>query len=171
MTTEESIKLKRLFEIYEQPLYRIAYAVLKNQHLAEDAVSDAFMKIIDKLSRLGEPNSAETKNYMIKVIRSTAITQYRKNKRYIEKNLSEEVILTEIPDRYTDVEDEAMERIPSELPDYLDENERKLLILRCVQGLSWKETAECLVVSEVTARKRFERIKKKIISRKGGKIL
>lgn len=48
MTNEESDKLKRLYEFYEQPMYRIAFSVLHNSELAEDAVSDAFERIIKK---------------------------------------------------------------------------------------------------------------------------
>ena len=46
MTNAETEKLNKLYEIYEQPMYRIAFSVLKNSSDAEDAVSDAFMNII-----------------------------------------------------------------------------------------------------------------------------
>ena len=46
MTYEDSQKLHSLYELYEQPMYRIAFAVLHSSSLAEDAVSDAFVTVI-----------------------------------------------------------------------------------------------------------------------------
>ena len=81
MTQENSEKLKALYEVYEQPMYRIAYAVLHDQGLAEDAVSEAFLRLIGKLHKLSDCNSDRTKNYIIKVIKSTSINIYRRNKK------------------------------------------------------------------------------------------
>ena len=39
-------KIEQLYTIYEQPMYRIAYAILKNEWQAEDAVSDSFEKLL-----------------------------------------------------------------------------------------------------------------------------
>lgn len=36
-------KLDQLYALYEQPMYRIAYAILHHTEQAEDAVSDAFL--------------------------------------------------------------------------------------------------------------------------------
>ena len=57
MDRKDSLKLQRLYELYEQPMYRIAFAVLRSSGLAEDAVSDAFVRIIKKLDRIGEADS------------------------------------------------------------------------------------------------------------------
>ena len=73
MTNDESIKLKSLYEIYEQPMYRIAYAVLHDEGLAEDAVSEAFIRIMHRISKLGDCQSEKTKAYIVKVIKSTSI--------------------------------------------------------------------------------------------------
>ncbi|HOH87028.1 sigma factor [Ruminococcus sp.] len=83
MTQENSEKLSALYEVYEQPMYRIAFAVLHDQGLAEDAVSEAFLRLIGKLQKLGDCNSDRTKNYIIKVIKSTSINIYRRNKKTI----------------------------------------------------------------------------------------
>ena len=81
MTYDESEKLKKLYEIYEQPMYRIAYAVLHDEGLAEDAVSEAFIRIMRKLSKFSNCEDGKTKAYIVKVIKSTSINIYRKNKR------------------------------------------------------------------------------------------
>ena len=45
-SAKQKEKLHQLYALYEQPLYRIAYAILHQTEQAEDAVSDAFLKII-----------------------------------------------------------------------------------------------------------------------------
>lgn len=72
-------KIEQLYTIYEQPMYRIAYAILKNEWQAEDAVSDSFEKIIVNISKIGNPRSEKTKRYVISIIKNAAIDQYRKN--------------------------------------------------------------------------------------------
>lgn len=48
---KEQEKLKLLYDIYEQPMYRIAYAILHHTEQAEDAVSDAFLRILKNLKK------------------------------------------------------------------------------------------------------------------------
>ena len=78
MTQKDSEKLKILYELYEQPMYRIAFAVLHSSPLAEDAVSDAFVTVIRHLNKFKEPDSDKAKAYIIKIIKSSAINIYRK---------------------------------------------------------------------------------------------
>lgn len=167
MTSSEAEKLKSLYELYEQPMYRIAFAVLRQQEAAEDAVSDAFMRIIKKLGKLGEPDSPRTKKYIIKVIRSTSINQYNKNKQFLSRELPIDDETMQLPDLSTDVESEIIGRQPTEILNSLSETERSIVELRCMEGRSWREIADILSVTETAARKRFERIRKKLISMKG----
>ncbi|MBR6624334.1 MAG: sigma-70 family RNA polymerase sigma factor [Ruminococcus sp.] len=171
MTSKETEKLKLLYEIYEQPMYRIAYAVLHSTELAEDAVSDAFIRIIGRLDRIGDPKSEKTKNYIVRVIKSTAINIYRKNKRaYItEIPINEETM--QIPDRSASVEksviDDETNRELDDLLGQISETDRNIVLLRCREELSWREVAKVLSITETAARKRFERIRKRLIGMKG----
>ena len=51
-SSQQKEKLHQLYALYEQPLYRIAYAILHQTEQAEDAVSDAFLKIISHLDQI-----------------------------------------------------------------------------------------------------------------------
>lgn len=171
MTHEESEKLERLYKIYEQPMYRIAFAVLRRSDLAEDAVSDAFMRIIGRLKKIGDPESDRTKAYIVKIIKSTSINIYRKNKRSLvrERPIDDETI--KIPDSEQDVEEEVEKAIDRQnrrnLFNKLSETDRDIISLRCGSEMSWKEVAERTSLSESTARKRFERARKNLIRMKG----
>ena len=161
MDKNASDKIRRLYELYEQPMYRIAFAVLKRTESAEDAVSEAFLRLIKHIGRIGEPDSEQTKRYVVKVIKSTSITKYRKQKRSIEREPYADEELLRVADASQSVE----ERIFStgrELLAELSEPDRKLVELHCVDGLSWSETARRMEISEPAARKRFERAKKRL---------
>lgn len=171
MTNEESDKLKRLYEFYEQPMYRIAFSVLHNSELAEDAVSDAFERIIKKIHNFKEIPSDKTKSYIVKIIKSTSINIYRKNKRTVEREIPIDDEMFQYEDIGQDVEidiirKESKKSIFSMLKK-LGETDEKIVILRCLKELSWKEVAEKMSITEVSARKRFERSRKRLISMKG----
>lgn len=171
MTHEDSEKIKRIYEIYEQPMYRIAFAVLKRCDLAEDAVSDAFIRIIDRLKKIKAPDSPKTKAYIVKVIKSTSINIYRKNKRLLVRESPIDEVIKQIPDTSQNVEEHVeavMDRQNKRnLLNKLNETDRNIINLRCGNELSWKEVAERTSLTESTARKRFERARKHLISMKG----
>lgn len=171
MKPEDAEKIQRIYEIYEQPMYRIAFAVLKNPELAEDAVSDAFVRIIDRLKKIKSPESDKTKAYIVKIIKSTSINIYRKKKRSLIRELPIDDSIVQIPDSSQNIEEHVtavMDRQDKRnLLNKLDDTDRNIIILRCGNELSWKEVAERTSMTESTARKRFERAKKKLISMKG----
>lgn len=171
MTPENSDKIKTLYELYEQPMYRIAFAVLKNPELAEDAVSDAFVRIIDRLKKIKTPESDRTKAYIVKIIKSTSINIYRKNKRALECQTVIDDSVLQISDSSQNTEENVITRIENQnrrnLLNKLDETDRTIINLRYGSDLSWKEVAERTSMTESTARKRFERARKKLINMKG----
>lgn len=62
-------KLHTLYKIYEKPMYHIAYAILHHTQQTEDAVSEAFCRVIANLHKIGDPESPQTRQYMIQIIR------------------------------------------------------------------------------------------------------
>lgn len=72
----DSEKLERLFELYEKKMYATAFQILQDVGQAEDAVQDAFIRVMSHMNQIKSPESQETKHFMIKVIRSAAIDIY-----------------------------------------------------------------------------------------------
>jgi RNA polymerase sigma-70 factor (ECF subfamily) len=171
MTQKDSENLKILYELYEQPMYRIAFAVLHSSSLAEDAVSDAFVTVIRHLNKFRIPDSDKAKAYIIRIIKSSAINIYRKNKRRAEREVSADDDILQFRDPQQDVEHYVCEKQNAaqlnEMLDELGETDRNIVLLRCRDELSWKEVSEKLSVTEGNARKRFQRIRKKLITVKG----
>lgn len=164
MTDKE--KLAELYRIYEKPLYRIAYAVLHDHMQAEDAVSEAFCRVIRHIGKIGEPGSPKTKQYMVKVIRSTSFSQYRRNQMHSEHFEAISTRHAEIPDP----EDSLTSRIErhslletiSSLLGILSETDRKIVVWHGRDGLPFAWIAEHLHMSETAVRKRYERARKRM---------
>ena len=51
-TEEEKRKFVYLYENYKQTMYYTAYQILHNVHAAEDAVHQAFLRVIDHLEQV-----------------------------------------------------------------------------------------------------------------------
>ncbi len=160
-------KFRQLYQRYEQPMYRIAYAILHQTEQAEDAVSDAFLQILKNLSKIDSADSEETKHYVVQIIRRTAINQYRKNARESKQTAPWDEQVLQIPDETNDTETVFARAIQQEamaaLFDNLRDNEREIIWLHCQKEMTFSEIAERLSIRESTARKRFERAKKSIM--------
>ena len=162
---KEQEKLKLLYDIYEQPMYRIAYAILHHTEQAEDAVSDAFLRILKNLKKIGDVRSEKTKHYIISIIRSTAINQYRQNQRDSERYTVWDDRILQVPNQKDDIE-QLLANI-AELLEPLNDLDRQIVLMRCEEELSFREIAERLSMKEAAARKRFERARKAIQQKKG----
>jgi len=168
---KEQEKLKLLYDIYEQPMYRIAYAILHHTEQAEDAVSDAFLRILKNLKKIGDVRSEKTKHYIISIIRSTAINQYRQNQRDSERYTVWDDRILQVPNQKDDMEqllaNIAQEESIAEMLEPLNDLDRQIVLMRCEEELSFREIAERLSMKEAAARKRFERARKAIQQKKG----
>lgn len=74
-------RFTELYDLYSSSMYRIAYSILKDEGLAEDAVQQTFLKLYSSMDRVGEPRSGQTRSYIVVLVRNTAIDLYRKRKR------------------------------------------------------------------------------------------
>lgn len=156
------ILLETMYELYEQGMYRVAYGVLHNKEQAEDAVQDSFEKLLKYLPEIDAPDSPKTQKLVLKIVRNTAIDQYRRNNKQNEW-LSEQGKCGEETSTFIkSVEDreflqQLLQAVPTEY--------REIIKLRCYYGFSAKETGNILGISEGNVNKRLERARKLIADR------
>ncbi|NCC01399.1 MAG: sigma-70 family RNA polymerase sigma factor [Clostridia bacterium] len=155
-------KLEQLFALYEKQMYGTAFRILQDTGQAEDAVQDAFLKIMPRLSQIKVPDSIETKRLMLRIIRSTAIDIYRKNRREWEHTIFDP---EDIQKNQKSFMDENLSQIENRQMIQrallaLDQKYREVLELKCYFGLSHREIGLLLEITEDTVAKRYERAKK-----------
>lgn len=149
--------IETCYRLYEQKMYYVAYSILHDEGKAEDAVQDAFIKLMKHEVQFDSADSDDCKRYIITVIRNAAINIYNKTKRE-----SEFMYLTDQNDKAEDVIDTdpepdtdwkaLMQGLP---PKYYS-------VVEClvIKEYSIRETALKLGITEANVRKRFERAKK-----------
>lgn len=163
MEPTDKKKLELLYEMYEQAAYRIAYAILHSETQAEDMVPETFLSIATHLHKIGDVSSERTKRYLLKTVKNHSINQYRKNQK---NNLLFTTTDAQQPDEGMDMilewenaQDSSI--LLKQLLDGLTNEEKRIIMMRCICNMSYKEIADCLLTSASTARKQYERAKKK----------
>lgn len=147
--------IEALYALYEQQMYHEAYRVLRDEYLAEDAVQEAFLRLIRNRDKLCDADSPAVRRYVYKAVRCAALDIYRRQKKSREN-------LCEWDEKAENVcYEESFEASVS--LSALDELPQKyFFIMKCLffDGLTVKETAALLKISEACVRKRCERARK-----------
>jgi len=156
--------LEQLYDVYENKMYGIAYSILNNVEQAEDAVHEAFVKLIPYTSTIQRIESIKTKRLVVYTIKNIAIDLYRRNRKETEiftKELEEKVISENqngVPTVKTIEDRHMITQLLSKLP----EKYREIIQYRCFYDLSYREISSLLNISEDVAAKRYERGRKMV---------
>lgn len=153
---EDKSKFEELYYSYRNLMYYIAKDILHDNGLAEDAVQEAFYRLVKNFSKIGEVNCNKTKRYIVFVIRSTAIDIYRKRAGK-ETVLPEEWQMPEESCTEKPVQDRVLQAIHELKPAY-----ENILLLKYVQGLDNHEIAVLLKKREGAVRVSLSRARKEL---------
>lgn len=62
-------------------MFFVANRILREEYLSEDAVHQAFLRIIDNLDKIDKVDCHKTKGFIVIIVENIAIDFYRKRKR------------------------------------------------------------------------------------------
>jgi len=156
----------QLIEPYQNSVYAAAYSVLGNEADAEDAAQDALVKCLARLEQLRA--EAKFSTWIIQLAINEARMRRRKDRKGLYESLDQ------------DREDEQGDYIPKDFADWreipseaLEQKQlkqalaqalaslkpiyREVFVLRDVQGLNIRETAQMLGINETLVRTRLLR--------------
>lgn len=159
-TTEERSKFEELYIKYGKLMKYVAYNILCDDALAEDAVHNAFLKLMKYLNKIDEVNCHKTKSFIVIVTESVSKDMYMKRKREATVNIddNEQEIYVDSPD-LDSIDTHVIAQAIEKLPDIY----RDVLILRYVHQYKDAEIGDLLGISAVTVRKRLQRAKEKLM--------
>lgn len=164
-TEEESNKFEELYKTYRNYMYWTIYKIIKDEHEAEDVLHNAFIKISKIVNRIDTENEEKTKMFMATIARNTAIDCYRKKQKL--RGVEERETLDNQTD-WNRVENNFIDKYNYQCLvkkiEALPEKYKDALRLRCLYGLSIKETAEQLSISENNAYARVCRAKRMLLA-------
>lgn len=156
-TEEDRDRITALYKQHYGLLYHVAYEILHDRQLAEDAVHNGFINLINSLYDL-EKNSCHKNRGLLVVITRNAAKDIRRKR-----------------DRLPVADAEAPSAVPSVTPDMLDGIAtrrladilaalpaiyRDAMVMRAYYAMNEKQIAAALNVSHATVRKRLERARK-----------
>lgn len=151
---EDRTKFQELYIEYRELMYAVANNILHNHFDAEDAVHQAFLKIIDHIEEIETPICPKTKSYVVTIVENKAIDTYRKKQRHPFVEYDDDTLGIEIKyDGYN-----ILGKCLSELPGKY----REVLLLKYLHGYTFKETANILGITEDNAKKIALRAKEKL---------
>lgn len=90
-TPEEKSLFEQIYLEYRGLMYHVAYEILHNDQDAEDAVHQAFVKIVENIKKIDDPVCPKTHGYVVTIVEHQAIDQYRKRQKYQTVELIEEI--------------------------------------------------------------------------------
>lgn len=151
---EEQSKFEKIYKEYRGVMFYVANKILNNEHDAEDAVHQAFVKIAENIEKIEPPVCPKTKGFVVTIVENKAIDVYRKKNRHPVIELQEEITGIEV--QYSG-ENGLARCILSLPPKY-----RECILLKYHYGYTTKEIAQILGISESNAIKLDQRAKKKL---------
>jgi RNA polymerase sigma-70 factor (ECF subfamily) len=142
----------RLARRYYASMVAIAYSILADHQLAEDAAQEAFARALTNLSKLRNPDKFA--QWLARICRNVASDMVDAKARRINMEDS-----CQAPDRNSpDDNVEAVRRSIEQLPF----RAREVIVLRYYNGLSYEEISSVLGISKPTINGRLKRAKRKM---------
>lgn len=138
-------------------VYGFALSIVKNHHLAEDIMQDTYIKIYNSASSYKE--DGKLISWILTIVRNMCLMKLRESN---NKNIMDESLIhnTIDPfDHYKHVENKMMLEI---CLNYLNDEERQIVMLYAISGLKHKEISELLDISLSTILSKYNRALKKI---------
>ena len=158
-----------LVSAYEQVLYNLCYKMLGDREDAQDAVQETFIKIFRSLNDYRGDSRFST--WIYRIAANTCNDFLRRKNRvqvvsfYEQKEEGEKTEL-QLPDEGNTPEELLERKLTRESViqglQTLPEDQRTILLLREIQGLSYEEIAEILKLDGGTVRSRIHRARKKL---------
>lgn len=162
--------IEKLYKDNYELFYRTAYAILKNNADAEDAISDSVPIIYKYIERISNLKCPEIVAYCINIVKTVSYKMKKKQSKLIFIDGSEGLIDKVKFSEGADITLEKMIRNEelNALLSKLSKLEYKILELRVIDKLKFKEIGNVIGASEEAAKKRYQRIIKKLQAKQGG---
>lgn len=151
---EDKIRFTKLYEQYRHLMFYIAQDILKDEHLSEDAVKEAFLRIAKNFQKVGEILCPETRNFTVIITRNVALTMAKQRHNDVDMDVYIETATFELTeDVFETVSNNLLIKCILELPEMY----RDPLYLYHLYGYSFNEISSLLNLSVEATKKRTQR--------------
>lgn len=162
-TLDTSQTITALVAEYSTALYRVAFSVTRNAAEAEDAVQEAFLRVLRHESRLAEIRDYRV--WLVRIVWNIVLDRKRRAKTRPESDdIADHARTLPSGERTADqhaISSQEHGRILA-LIDHLPKNEREAILLSAVHELTTAEIAEVLGTTESSVRSRIFRARREL---------
>lgn len=134
----------KLFQQFEEDIYRMAFVYVKNRDDALDVVQEVAYQSFKKIDTLENPKYIKT--WLMKITMNCAINLIRKNKKVVLLNPDYEAFMG------VEEEDLSLSLTLQKLIDILQEDEKSVILLRFYHDHTLQEISEILEIPLGTAK-------------------
>jgi RNA polymerase sigma-70 factor (ECF subfamily) len=149
--------LQTLIERHQNRLYSYIFLLVKDKQLADDIFQDTFVKVINTLKLGKYKDEGKFIQWVMRIAHNLVIDHFRKAKKipFVESKNADFDVFDTIQLTDPSIEERlVLRQIHSDvksLLQYLPEEQKEVVQLRCYSGLSFKEIADQTEVSINTA--------------------
>lgn len=148
-----------LFEIimrrYNQRLFRVVRAIVKNNSETEDVMQEAYVRAYQHLDQF--QGRAKFSTWLTKIAVYDAYARVRDGKRTSDSDDFQERLMTRERSPEEQTLDSELRSLLEVAVDSLPHDYRAVLMMRDIEGLSTTETADCLNITEENVKVRLFR--------------
>lgn len=162
LNDEQRVLVEEIFHEHHIHFQRISFHIVKSEEAAEDVVSTAFVKIMDNIEKLSDLPRPQMTAFCVAIVKNASIDMLRQLQKSVHidywDNISDEDT--------DDIEDECIHDADvhrlTVIIDQLEPDERHFIYLRYTLEMGYREIGELLNISADTAKKRGQRLVKKL---------
>ena len=159
-TEQERDAFEYIYEHYRKLMLHQAYRILQDYMLAEDAASEAFIRIYRNIHKIGDPTNPRCAAFVVTIVKNVALTMLK------QVNAKQADELIEVGTDSFDVEEQVLARVSLEqvygLLDGMNEELRSVFLLKYAYDLPHRQIGEMLGISENNVTVRLHRARKKL---------
>ena len=157
---DERDKFEFIFNKYNKLMLHKAYSVLRDYSLAEDAVSEAFIRIYKNIRKIDDPSSNRTIAFVVTIVKNVSLTMLKKEKEHTVQEYDDKQ-----QDPF-DLEQHILSQLNADhiyrMVDDLGEEMKGVFLLKYAYDHSHKEISRILGISENNVTVRLHRARKKL---------
>ena len=151
-TESDKRKFELIYNQYKQLMFYVAKNILYDRHESEDAVHQAFLRVIDHFEKIGEVDCPQTRAYLVIIVKNISLNILKKRK---NNNLLSYDELDPFIQSYGDDKPLGLMEAIFKLPTIFS----NVLILKYSNGYTTQEISEILDINYETVKKRITRAK------------
>lgn len=163
-TPQEQKLIEEIYFKYKSLMYTVSFSILHNVEDAEDAVHEAFIRIIRNISKVENADCTQTKAFVVTIVKNLSIDMLKKKKPIIDIPLDEIDMCMEAPscedEAIANTDVEVLKIALSRLPD----NYYEILLLEIYYNCSTEDLASLLGINHENAKSRLRRARLKLKS-------